>query len=89
MRREAEFFGDQELDLLHMARRLRKALRLEELLTLANIEYYVEPGEYTGGFLLKRDLTGAFFYVAPADLERGKQVLLQNGFKPYDPAKDR
>lgn len=89
MRREPEFFGDQELDLLHMARRLRKALRLEALLTEANIEYCVEPGEYTGGFLMKRDLTGAFFYVAPVDLERAKEVLAQNRLKPYDPAKDR
>jgi hypothetical protein len=89
MRREPEFFGDQELDLLHMARRLRKALRLEALLTEANIEYCVEPGEYTGGFLMKRELTGAFFYVAPVDLVRAKEVLAQNRFKPYDPAKDR
>jgi hypothetical protein len=89
MRREADFFGDQELDLLHMARRLRKALRLEDLLTQANIEYAVEAGEYTGGFLMKRELTGAFFYVSPEDTARAKQVLLENGFKPYDPAKNR
>jgi hypothetical protein len=27
--------------------------------------------------------------VAPVDLGRAKEVLAQNRFKPYDPAKDR
>ena len=89
MRRDAEFFGEQELSLLFMARRLREALRLEDLLTRLGINYHVETGEYTGGFLMKRDLTGAFFYVAPEDLERTRQILVENRFKPYDPSRNR
>ncbi len=83
MRRDAEFFGELELDLLYMAKRLRDALRLEKLLTDNAIDYLVETGTYTGGLLMKRDLTGAFFYVAPADLDRTRELLLANRFKPY------
>lgn len=89
MRRDAEFFGERELSLLFMARRLREALRLEDILTQLGIEYHVETGEYTGGFLMKRDLTGAFFYVAPGDLERARRILVENRFKPYDPSRNR
>lgn len=85
MRREPEFFGEIELDLVYMARRLRDALRLENLLTDVGIDYLVETGTYTGGLLMKRDLTGAFFYVAPADLERTRELLVANRYRPYEP----
>jgi len=84
MRRDASFFDGTDLDLLYMARRLREALKLEALLTEAGIDYLVDPGTYTGGLLIKRDLTGAFFYVAPADLERARELLLRNRYKPYE-----
>jgi hypothetical protein len=84
VRRDPEFFGEAELDLVYMARRLRDALRLEALLTEAGIEYLVETGSYTGGLLMRRELTGAFFYVAPSDLTRTRDVLLANRYKPYE-----
>lgn len=83
MRREPEFFGDTELDLVFMARRLRDALKLEGLLTEAGIDYIVETGNYTGGFLFKRELAGAFFYVFPVDKDRVYEVMAQNRIKPY------
>jgi prenyltransferase beta subunit len=83
VRREPEFFGEAELDLLYMARRLREALKLETLLTEAGLDYLVETGSYTGGFLMRRELTGAFFYVAPADLARARDLLLKNRYRPY------
>jgi hypothetical protein len=84
VRRDPDFFGQAELDLVYMARRLRDALRLEALLTEAGIEYLVETGSYTGGLLMRRELTGAFFYVAPSDLTRTRDVLLANRYKPYE-----
>jgi hypothetical protein len=84
VRREIEYFRDTELDLIYMARRLRDALRLEDLLTAAGIEYLVETGTYIGGLLIKRDLAGAFFYVPPADVERTRELLIQNRYKPYE-----
>ena len=85
MRRENDYFGELELDLIYMARSLRDALRLEELLTNTGIDYLVETGTYTGGFFLKRDLTGAYFYVAPKDLELARDTLQKNGRKVYLP----
>lgn len=84
MRRDPEFFGELELDLLYMAKRLREALRVEKLLTDNALDYLVETGTYTGGLLMKRDLTGAFFYVAPADLARARELLMANRYRPYN-----
>lgn len=85
MRRDAGFFGDIELDLVYMARRLSDALALEDLLTREGIDYLVETGTYTGGLLMRRDLTGAFFYVAPLDLGTVRDLLVRNKYKPYEP----
>jgi hypothetical protein len=84
VRRDPEFFGEAELDLLYMARRLREALKLETLLTEAGLAYMVATGMYTGGFLMRRELTGAFFYVAPTDLTRARDLLLTNRYRPYE-----
>lgn len=83
MRREPDFFGDAELSLLYLATRLSKALALEELLTANEVEYLLETNTYTGGFLIKRDLTGVFFYVPHPALDAAQAVLRANGFKPY------
>ena len=83
MKRDPDFFGDAELDLVFMARRLREALKIEELFTAAQIDYLVETGTYVGGILLKRELTGAFFYVAAEAREAAIQLLLANHHKPY------
>lgn len=88
MRREAEFFQVEELELVYMSRHLREALKIEDLFTKAQLEYLVETGTYTGGFLIKRDLTGAFFYVAPADAAEARRVLIENSYWPYEPDKE-
>ncbi|HEX4164432.1 MAG TPA: hypothetical protein VHZ55_03080 [Bryobacteraceae bacterium] len=83
MRRDTEYFGEIELDLVYMARTLRDALKLEQVLTDEGVEYLVETGTYVAGLLMKRDLTGAFFYVTPDDVERTRAVLLNNRYTPY------
>lgn len=84
MRRDPDFFGETELDLIYMARHLREALRLEALLTKAEIDYVAETGTYTGGFLIKRNLTGVFFYVAPPDVAASHELLVKNRYRPYE-----
>ena len=84
MRRDNDFFEEAELSLLYMARRLPDALRLENLLDGAAIDYLVETGTYSGGFLMRRELTGAFFYVLPAALDAARNFLLANSYKPYE-----
>lgn len=83
MRREPEFFGEAELDLLYMSKRLREALKIEKMLTEANVEYLVETGNYLGGFLIKRELTGAFFYVSAPALVEARELLVKQGYQPY------
>ncbi len=85
MRKETEYFGEAELDLVYMARRLSDALEMEKYLTAAGVDYLVETGTYTGGFIMRRDLTGAFFYVAPKDLHVAREVLARHRLKPYEP----
>ena len=83
MQRDSEFFDGLELELLYMASRLSDALKVETLLTEAGIDYLVETGTYTAGFLIRRNLTGAFFYLAPDDLPRGRELLRENRYKSY------
>lgn len=89
MRQEPEFFGDRELSLLYMARRLRDALRLEDVLTNSGVDYCIETDTYEAGLIFRQELTGAFFYVNPEDLEPSQKLLLINRFKPYNPARNR
>ena len=50
MRRPSEYFGEAELDLVHMARRLSDALALEGLLTAAGIDYLVATQRADGSW---------------------------------------
>ena len=49
MRQDPEHFGDQVLNLIYIAKKLKEALRLETALTDAGVDYVVEPDTYTGG----------------------------------------
>jgi hypothetical protein len=84
MRREAEFFGDVELSLLYVAKKLKEALALEEVLTSAGVEYLVEPDTYRGGMIFVSERVGAFFYVPPDGLEAAQRVLRAEKYKPYE-----
>ncbi|HEY7333517.1 MAG TPA: hypothetical protein VH639_01445 [Bryobacteraceae bacterium] len=86
MRREPDHFGDTELDLLYIAKRLREALRLEKLLTDAGLDYLVEPDTYHGGVIFHQERIGAFFYVQPSDVEAARQVMAREGIKPHQGA---
>jgi hypothetical protein len=82
VRKEAEYFGEQELGLLYVAQKLKHALRLEQLLTDAGIDYLVESDEYSVGLLFRRVRVGAFFYVAPDNDSAARDVLRRGGFTP-------
>jgi len=85
MRRPPEFFGDQELALIYIAKRLTEALALESLLTGVGYDYLVEPDRYRGGFIFQTERVGAFFYVAPSAEMDARALLQQHGYRPYDP----
>lgn len=83
MRRDAEFFGDDELDLFYIAKRLREALALEEALTAAGLDYYVETDRYRGGVIFPSERVGVFFYVRPASAESAREVVRRQGGRPF------
>ncbi len=83
MRRDADFFGDRELDLIYIAKRLRDALRLEEALTRSGIDYAVQTENYIGGILFRSERVGAFFYVDEQSLEPARNVMVSAGMRPH------
>ena len=83
MRQEPEFFKDQEIELLYIAKKLGEALALEELLTSADVDYLVETDQYFGGFIFQRVRIGAFFYVRPDAAELARRLMQAKGYKPH------
>jgi hypothetical protein len=84
MRRDPEFFGEEELVLVYIAKKLRDAKALEAVLTEASLEYLVEPDRYAGGVIFRSQRVGAFFYVAPVAESLARAVMLDRGYRPYD-----
>ena len=86
MRRDPDFFGeDVELVLIYIAKRLKEALALEELLTASQFDYLVEPDTYKGGLIFASERVGAFFYVMPDAETSARELLQANRYKPYKP----
>ena len=84
MRREPEFFGDQDLTLIYIAKRLRDALALEKLLTEAGFDYLVEVDRYYGGIIFRGERAGAFFYVRPGAAEATREFMRRNRYRPHE-----
>ena len=85
MKQEADFFDGKETRLVYIAKRLREALALEELLTAAGIDYLVEADSYRGGFIFQSERVGAFFYVVEDAEAAARDLLAQNRYRPFQP----
>lgn len=83
MKQEAAFFEGQEPVLIYIAKRLNDALRLEQVLTEAGIDFGAEADEYRGGVVFSSVRTGVFFYVPPDSADAARQAMTRAGFKPY------
>jgi len=79
VRREAEFFGEQELVLVFMARRLKQALAVEKLFTEGGVDYFLETGPYLSGLLFRSTKIGVFFYTTAQEENRARALLLEHG----------
>ena len=88
MRRDADFFGDREMDLIYIAKKLKEALKLEGALTESGVEYAVETDHYSGGVIFRSERVGAFFYVLPEALQQAQEVMRQHRFRimQYQPS---
>ena len=84
MKQDAAFFADGDPRLIYIAKTLRDALRLEGLLSDAGVDFGVEADAYSGGVVFRSTRTGAFFYVLPESVEATHQVMLRNGYKPFE-----
>jgi len=84
MRRDPEFFKEQELSLVYMARRLKESLAVEKVLDAGGVDYAVEPAYYQSGLLFRSTKIGAYFYVLPRDEVRARSVLCEGGYRPYE-----
>lgn len=84
-RQSSDFFGNEELDLIYIAKRLHEARSLEQALETGGIDYLVETDTYRGGFIFQTARVGAFFYVRPADLDRAHAAMRRAGYRPYEP----
>jgi len=69
--------------LVYIGKKLKDALRLEDVLTKANIDYAVEVDTYTGGVIFRTERTGAFFYVEDPRIEETHRIMEGSGFKPH------
>jgi len=80
-RREPEHFDGVDPVLVYVARKLRYATRVEEMLTDAGVDYAVETDTIAAGFIFRTERVAAFFYVAPIDQERASAILEREGFR--------
>ena len=87
MRREADFFGDREMDLVYIAKKLQEALQLESAFAESGVDYAVEPDKYSGGVIFRSERVGAFFYVLPEAADQARLVMRVRHHLPYS-AKD-
>jgi hypothetical protein len=83
VRQAPDYFGDEELLLVYIAKKLKEAQALEEVLTEGGIDYAVEPDRYRGGFLFASERVGAFFYVREEVNEETRELMRTKGYKPY------
>ena len=83
VKQDPSYFEGKEPVLVYIGKKLKDALRLEEVFTAANVDYGVEADEYRGGVIFRSVRAGAFFYVLPEGVESAQEVMRQNGFKPY------
>jgi hypothetical protein len=84
MRQEPSYFEGQEPVLIYIAKKLKDALRLEELLTAAGVDYGVEADEYRAGVIFRSVRAGAFFYVLKEQVEPAFEMMRRNRFIPYE-----
>ena len=83
MKQDASYFEGKEPALIYIGKKLKDSLRLEDIFTLANVDYGVEADEYRAGVIFRSVRAGAFLYVLPENVDAAREVMRQNGYQPY------
>jgi hypothetical protein len=89
MKQEAPFFAGKEPVLIYIAKKLKDALRLEDLLAAHGVDYGVEADEYRAGVIFRTVRAGAFFYVLPESVSIAHEVMRRNGYNPFEESESR
>jgi hypothetical protein len=84
MKQEPSYFEGHEPVLIYIAKKLKDALRLEDILAAGGVDYGVEADEYRAGVIFRSVRAGAFFYVLKEQVAAAHDVLRRNGFVPYE-----
>ena len=86
MKKDADYFSEEPAghaaELIFVAKRLKDATQLEEILTESGVDFAVEADEYQGGIIFKSARVGAFFYVRKEARAEAVEVMLGNGYVP-------
>src|ERR1019366_2751179 len=75
VKQDASYFEDKEPVLIYIGKKLKDSLRLEEILTAANVDYGVEADEYRAGVIFRSVGAGAFFYLLAEMVEPAHEVM--------------
>src|SRR3954467_2371304 len=83
VKQEPSFFEDKSPVLIYIAKRLKDALRLEQIFEEAGVDFGVEADEYRAGVVFRTVRAGAFFYVLPDSVDSAHEVMRRNGYTPF------
>lgn len=83
MKRDPDFFEDKNPELIYIAKKLKEALALEEVLTREGVDYLVEPDRYRGGFIFQSERIGAFFYVDEDCADAARAIMARHKYRPH------
>ena len=81
MRRDPDFFGETELVLVYMAKRLKHALAIEKIFDEGGVDYFLETGSYLSGLLFRTSKVGVYFYTTAPDEKHALALLAACGFR--------
>ncbi len=84
MKQEPTYFEGKDPVLIYIARKLKDALRLEEVLAGGGVDFGVEADEYRAGVIFRSVRAGAFFYVLPEHLDAAHELMRHNGYQPFE-----
>ena len=83
MKQAPAYFEGKDPVLVYIAKKLKDAVRLEEIFTAAGLDYGVEADEYRGGVVFRSVRTGAFFYVLPEAVDAAFSLMQRHGYRPH------
>ena len=86
MRRPADSFDEDELELVQISRTLREAQRVEDALTGAGVDYAVTVDKYRATllFVIPTERAGAFFHVPSDRADECRGLLRAAGFQVFE-----